>query len=362
MSKQKSSLEDVSALIDERRQYEKWLEALEGRRSATAQHVYDRVHSDYQGRLDRVNERLATHTDALVEERDTLQSRLSLIEGETKLREDERAEVDLRAAVGELSDGEVKKALKSVDETLNKLRVERDEVKASLDQVTEFLALANGPAKADEPEPVIEEEEPAPAVVVGAELEAKASEGTAESAASPEGQSSGEGDGKDPGTDSPPERAMAPAAETAAPAQAAVEVEKPAPVDVGRGSATDAQTADSALRGPKTPRGSFDELRFLNSIVADSPPSEPRPPSAPRLSGIVRDEQVSSALMSEIDPNARKGGELPFAANVASNTPIKLRVSGQLEPQKTLKCSECGSLNYPTEWYCERCGAELAAL
>lgn len=29
---------------------------------------------------------------------------------------------------------------------------------------------------------------------------------------------------------------------------------------------------------------------------------------------------------------------------------------------KTLKCGECGSLNRPTEWYCERCGAELAAV
>ena len=29
---------------------------------------------------------------------------------------------------------------------------------------------------------------------------------------------------------------------------------------------------------------------------------------------------------------------------------------------KTLKCGECGAMNLPTEWYCERCGAELAAL
>jgi uncharacterized OB-fold protein len=29
---------------------------------------------------------------------------------------------------------------------------------------------------------------------------------------------------------------------------------------------------------------------------------------------------------------------------------------------KTLRCGECGSMNYPTEWYCERCGAELASL
>ena len=30
--------------------------------------------------------------------------------------------------------------------------------------------------------------------------------------------------------------------------------------------------------------------------------------------------------------------------------------------QKTLKCQECGAMNFPTEWYCERCGGELAAL
>ena len=33
-----------------------------------------------------------------------------------------------------------------------------------------------------------------------------------------------------------------------------------------------------------------------------------------------------------------------------------------LDGTKTLKCSECGAMNYPTEWYCERCGAELASL
>ena len=32
------------------------------------------------------------------------------------------------------------------------------------------------------------------------------------------------------------------------------------------------------------------------------------------------------------------------------------------EQQKTLKCPECGAMNYPTEWYCERCGGELATL
>ncbi len=30
--------------------------------------------------------------------------------------------------------------------------------------------------------------------------------------------------------------------------------------------------------------------------------------------------------------------------------------------KKTLKCQECGAMNRPTEWYCESCGAELAAI
>lgn len=28
---------------------------------------------------------------------------------------------------------------------------------------------------------------------------------------------------------------------------------------------------------------------------------------------------------------------------------------------KTLRCGECGTMNFPSEWYCERCGGELAA-
>lgn len=30
--------------------------------------------------------------------------------------------------------------------------------------------------------------------------------------------------------------------------------------------------------------------------------------------------------------------------------------------EKTLKCQECEAMNFPTEWYCEKCGSELATL
>jgi hypothetical protein len=34
------------------------------------------------------------------------------------------------------------------------------------------------------------------------------------------------------------------------------------------------------------------------------------------------------------------------------------RLTAALE--KSLKCKECGTMNLPTEWYCEKCGAELS--
>ena len=51
----------------------------------------------------------------------------------------------------------------------------------------------------------------------------------------------------------------------------------------------------------------------------------------------------------------------PLAMNVSGNIPIVIR-DKTAEAAKSLKCGECGAMNYPTEWYCERCGAELASL
>ncbi len=81
--------------------------------------------------------------------------------------------------------------------------------------------------------------------------------------------------------------------------------------------------------------GADDELAFLRSVNVDI--ETPSRPSRQPNGG-----------------NAGPGGETPSA------------VDGDARPattaNKTLKCGECGSLNRPTEWYCERCGAELAAV
>ncbi len=63
-----------------------------------------------------------------------------------------------------------------------------------------------------------------------------------------------------------------------------------------------------------------------------------------------------------------QGGAAPAPGpTTAIATPPKVPQAGRAndprsEQHKTLKCPECGAANYPTEWYCERCGGELATM
>ena len=113
----------------------------------------------------------------------------------------------------------------------------------------------------------------------------------------------------------------------------------------------------------KVTDNSFDELAFLNTVVGQDGPSESLVAKSRRDAALVRDERAAESLLAGLaNPAAvSTSAEKPLAANVTGNQPITLR-AGTTEQPKTLKCNECGGLNYPTEWYCERCGAELAAL
>jgi hypothetical protein len=76
-----------------------------------------------------------------------------------------------------------------------------------------------------------------------------------------------------------------------------------------------------------------DELAFLKSVGPEESRSPGRRTSSPGMQA-----PVAPAVQTAV-PSVSKAG-------VA----------------KTLKCGECGTLNRPTEWYCERCGAELAGV
>ena len=98
---------------------------------------------------------------------------------------------------------------------------------------------------------------------------------------------------------------------------------------------------------------SLDELEFLRSVTED----KKHGPSPERASGEM---QISDEVLEEVELSASGSSKAVGAEDVMSydnseNQPKKAAA-------KTLKCGECGTMNLPTEWYCERCGAELAAL
>lgn len=392
MSDSKHPMNAVPALLDERRRYEAWLAALEARRDTTPAHVFERVHADYTTRLRRVDEQLASQQQSIQDERASVQSRLTLLEAEERMRLDERAELELRMQVGELSGPEAITAAGAVDDALHQSATERAVLTRQLSELDALLAQRAAEPRAAAPRPAPVAPAPAPASAPPAPAPAPRV-----SVAQP--------------VVAQPVAPQAAAQQTAAPTAAQPTATPPAP----------ARRVSQQINPPEpTPGGSFDELAFLSTVVgtpghgaaAPARPQTPAPAPAvtqnapaapaatepaaapaarnsaptvqpmPRLkpltatrtpaqapppprpsTGVIRDEPTAASLLDGVGSSpASLGGERPLAANDPSNTPIVLRTSGSTEQSKTLRCAECGAMNYPTEWYCERCGAELAAL
>ncbi|GBD33274.1 hypothetical protein HRbin33_02257 [bacterium HR33] len=85
----------------------------------------------------------------------------------------------------------------------------------------------------------------------------------------------------------------------------------------------------------------LDELAFLKAVAGEEP----------------EDRRQGRSLA---DTPAAMGGEVEKPLEAIHDAPPQ--VPRASKAVKTLKCGECGTMNLPTEWYCERCGAELAAL
>ncbi|HYD51270.1 MAG TPA: Ran-binding zinc finger domain-containing protein, partial [Gemmatimonadaceae bacterium] len=135
------------------------------------------------------------------------------------------------------------------------------------------------------------------------------------------------------------------------------------------GPADDLVSVESLSR-PSAPtptdRQQFDELEFLKSVADAVTPGAGLAVGAPTSPADLapRAEHQAGASTHEAPPpnplaGARRPAQ-PMGGNVTGSQPIVLR--SETSQTKTLKCSDCGAMNFPTEWYCERCGAELAAL
>jgi hypothetical protein len=110
---------------------------------------------------------------------------------------------------------------------------------------------------------------------------------------------------------------------------------------------------------PVVPRPGVPELPTLN------PPSRPEQNPGNR---IQTPSNPPPSTRSPFDnfPVLRPATSTPPATTAVATPPSVPKSGGAHDPRaeqhKTLKCPECGAANYPTEWYCERCGGELATM
>jgi hypothetical protein len=97
---------------------------------------------------------------------------------------------------------------------------------------------------------------------------------------------------------------------------------------------------------PQKKAAPLDELAFLKSVTEDDKSA----PSPKRASG--------AQFQPSIPGDPPRGA--PMSASITPTPAADF--NDDAEVSKTLKCRECGTMNLATEWYCENCGAELAAL
>ncbi len=275
-------MDALNALLEERKQYETWIAQLDARRGSAPGHVLERVRGDYAARLGQVTEQLVARAPELRASAHELAARLAGLERDEGEKRDERAEFELRAAVGEYAPEVAQSSFARCDEAIARLASDRHAIEGELNRMRGVLAAID---------------------VAAAALGAPA----------------------------------------------------PAPEPVPE---------------PARPRPALEELAFLKSVVADPrlAPSLAAPqvqPPAPAVDEAPNDEEERPApsFGATRRPVEHAGGRSSVAAPAMTPASVPSILKDMpTEQVKTLRCQECGTMNYPTEWYCERCGGELAAM
>jgi len=111
-------------------------------------------------------------------------------------------------------------------------------------------------------------------------------------------------------------------------------------------------------------------LEELDTLVKAKPGAAPRgAPPRPEKPQERRKTQVDELAflksVTEDDKNApspRRASGAQFQPDDPQNATPVAPIDENAPVEKTLRCRDCGTMNVATEWYCENCGAELAAM
>jgi len=317
-----SPLDAVTRLITERDKYEQWLDELEAKKDSTPPKVFDRVRQDYLSRLQAVMDQLKEHTAVLQAHAANLVAKLRELEASEQEITDELAETELRAQVGEITEAEWEATSRKAQREVGKLKENQEVIADDLIKIRDILR------DGDDDD---EDEKDVPRTSADFdELEfLKSVVGPGSPGAAPAPRKSDAVPAPRPSGDTPrpPTPSSSAVQSGAKPTQVTAPIRRATPPSTGAATAT-----------PRaTPAG---------GAAAASQPAKPVAPAA------------SGAKSGEVPPAAAKK---PTPSSGPDNA-LGIKPSEMPDQPKTLKCAECGTMNYPSEWYCERCGAELAAI
>lgn len=295
---------EIEELLASRQQISEWLHRLGSAGSKVPESVRERVRSDYEARLSGVVDQLRSHSTAISDSLSGLRRQLAEQEREQGAEEEALAEAQLRYTVGEYSERDWRKHEERSGTQLERHGAEIHRLGEEIMRLEDVMAqIAGAPAVAEEAEPV-----------------------TIEKSA----------DGED--------------------GAEAYQLQTDPFI-----------TLDDAPADPRT-QSVFDEAPAFPSDpdpAMEPVPAEPAVPEAPRFTprgGVIPPRPRPSASHKAVDD------ELAFLKSVSPEAPRATATETRVSPPqasvgtKTLKCQDCGTLNRPTEWYCERCGAELSAV
>jgi hypothetical protein len=328
-----SNLADVEALLGERGAVLGWLAKLDAADSAVPAAVRERVRRDYELRLDGVNQQLQGHGDAIAAKLADERAERDAAAASAATAHEALAEAELRHLVGEYdrSRFEAERARHAAD-------IERHEralgaVSERVRKLEDALAQIVAPAQpvmggaAAEPAPTpVETIASAPADVQVAEAVIEVEETILE----------GEID------DEIDEQLLAIFDGSAELADLEIELveedtpsEAPAPADErgplsfrpGTGMPVEADRSIPSFGMPAEVPARF------------TPAAEPKrtPPPTPTPEPVTRGPMFDEDIVAT--------GPAPEPSTVVAG--------------RTLRCAECGAMNKSSEWYCEKCGAEL---
>ena len=309
MSKAKTNaLDALRALIAERQQYEQWISALDAKREGTPEHVFERVQHDYRSRLEKVVTEIKGHSEELQLSISTLSSRLVEVARDEDTRREGLQEAELRAAVGEYEPAQWDQIRSDAEAALTKIAADRESLDSQLTELRSIQKLSEmGPSFETAPAPPAP---PAPAVepILPVEIAIEPAPPARE-----------------------PETASAPA---------------PAPVPSPASQSAGHRAGTAAAARPMT-----------------EPQQEPPPRAEPPMQAVAGNPDLDNVAAAANAAAGAASKPRSMKSPTGGVQAVKARSeAARPDSAKTLKCPECGTANYPTEWYCERCGGELATM